>query len=339
MKEYVVFSSIKGMKSKIFIGIVAAGLFSASFALASTPVPYPVNCPQLTIQLYRGMSDYYSGGQVTQLQQFLAARYGNQLVTGYFGTMTAANVVRFQQEQGLTPVGIVGPYTRAAIARLCGQGGNTSTTFRASPTNGQAPLLVSFTVDALPSGTDQGSISIDFGDGQTGKPSPIYCFAAPCSPVMSTQHTYTAAGTYTAKLLSDNNYCAPGMFCALMYREPTVLGTVVITVRATQSAPTISSIAPTQGPVGTQVAIYGSGFTQDNRVRFGSGGAVHVPSYNNGTLLYFTVPTYVGPCDWVGDTSEIRCLAAASQVTPGMYQMSVDNSNGQSNVTNFTVTY
>jgi hypothetical protein len=90
--------------------------------------------------------------------------------------------------------------------------------------------------------------------------------------------------------------------------------------------------------VGTQVAIRGTGFTQDNRVRFGSGGAVHVPSYNNGTLLYFTIPSYVGPCDWVGDTSPIRCLAAAMQVGPGAYPISVENENGKTTEQNFTVT-
>jgi hypothetical protein len=100
----------------------------------------------------------------------------------------------------------------------------------------------------------------------------------------------------------------------------------------------ITSISPASGPVGTQVAINGSGFTQNNRIRFASGGAVNVPSYNNGTLLYFTIPSYVGPCDWVGDTSPYRCLAPAQQVTPGNYQISVENQNGVSNFVTFVVT-
>ena len=81
--------------------------------------PAPI-CPQLSYNLYRGLSDYYTQGQVTQLQQFLSTRY-YQPVTGYFGSMTAANVAQFQREQSVYPItGGVGPLTRAAIARVCG---------------------------------------------------------------------------------------------------------------------------------------------------------------------------------------------------------------------------
>ncbi len=81
------------------------------------------SCPTLSYNLYRGLSDYYTQGQVTQLQQFLASRYAGQGVTGYFGAQTQANVARFQREQGVYPVtGGVGPLTRAAIARVCGGG-------------------------------------------------------------------------------------------------------------------------------------------------------------------------------------------------------------------------
>jgi peptidoglycan hydrolase-like protein with peptidoglycan-binding domain len=98
------------------------GLLFVSPAQAQYSTPtYSSACPTLSYNLYRGVSDYYTQGQVSALQQFLNSRYGNQLVTGYFGSMTAANVARFQQEQGVYPVtGGVGPLTRAAIARVCG---------------------------------------------------------------------------------------------------------------------------------------------------------------------------------------------------------------------------
>lgn len=72
-------------------------------------------CPQLYSDLRFGMR----GGEVTSLQQFFASRYG-QLVTGYFGAQTYANVLRFQNEQRLYPTGIVDYSTRSAIARSCG---------------------------------------------------------------------------------------------------------------------------------------------------------------------------------------------------------------------------
>lgn len=105
-----------------FAFILIAQGFAASDASAQTlssSVYY--NCPTLSQNLYRGLSDYYTGGQVSALQQFLASRGYSQLVTGYFGPMTANNVAAFQREQGVYPVtGGVGPLTRAAIARVCG---------------------------------------------------------------------------------------------------------------------------------------------------------------------------------------------------------------------------
>lgn len=71
------------------------------------------------------------------LQQFLAGRGYYQPVTGYFGSVTASNVARLQQEQGVYPVtGGVGPLTRAAIVRVCG--GYTPT-----PTPAPASVTVS----------------------------------------------------------------------------------------------------------------------------------------------------------------------------------------------------
>jgi len=131
------------MKKLIPTLFAFAALAAASPAFAQTyyPTSYPYSyptysypaypsqspgCPAIYSNLYIGLSDYSTGGQVSQLQRFLAGRYGNQSVTGYFGFMTRANVARFQQEQGVYPItGGVGPLTRAAIARVCGGGGVT----------------------------------------------------------------------------------------------------------------------------------------------------------------------------------------------------------------------
>lgn len=221
---------------------VAALLSLALPALAQTypyypsypsyPATAPVysTCPNLTLNLWRGLSDRQTSGQVSQLQQFLAQRYGNQGVTGYFGMQTYGNVVRLQQEQAVYPVtGGVGPLTRAAIARVCGGTPTPVPTqnFSASPTSGAAPLAVTFSINNT-MGEDTTRLYVDFGDGQNAKPQQIYCFAYPCNPAMTLQHTYQSKGTYTARLMRDNNYCPPGMYCTLMYREPTELGRVTI---------------------------------------------------------------------------------------------------------------
>ena len=83
-----------------------------------------VYCPHLIQTLTRGMRDSQTvpPGQVTELQKFLVDYYDlnpDDYVTGYFGRLTYANVVRFQREQNLPTFGIVGSLTRAAIARVC----------------------------------------------------------------------------------------------------------------------------------------------------------------------------------------------------------------------------
>lgn len=82
-----------------------------------------VSCPKLTLALQRGSSDKTTSGQVSELQKFLASYYGlsfEETVTGYFGPVTLRSVIRFQTEQKISAIGIVGPQTRAKIASLCG---------------------------------------------------------------------------------------------------------------------------------------------------------------------------------------------------------------------------
>ncbi|HEY4488104.1 MAG TPA: IPT/TIG domain-containing protein [Candidatus Paceibacterota bacterium] len=95
----------------------------------------------------------------------------------------------------------------------------------------------------------------------------------------------------------------------------------------------LQSVSPTAGRVGTQVVLYGSGFTQnDNTVRFGSGGSRNVSSFSNGTAIYYTIPAWVTPCD-----PDQLCTMQAVPVTPGTYQISVSNVNGRTNSLSFTV--
>lgn len=75
-------------------------------------------------QLDLGMT----GSDVTSLQTFLAGNssiYPEGIVSGYFGSLTASAVSRFQSANGLSAVGRVGPQTLALINNLMG---GTSTT-------------------------------------------------------------------------------------------------------------------------------------------------------------------------------------------------------------------
>ena len=72
---------------------------------------------QLTQQLREGLRN----ADVTLLQEILATDpeiYPEGLVTGYFGPLTKAAVMRFQKKSGIEQVGIVGPKTTAKINEL-----------------------------------------------------------------------------------------------------------------------------------------------------------------------------------------------------------------------------
>ncbi len=68
---------------------------------------------------------------VTSLQTFFADNaqmYPSGLVTGYFGSLTKAAVLRFQMTYGIDQAGRVGPVTRDKINALILSGGWTGTT-------------------------------------------------------------------------------------------------------------------------------------------------------------------------------------------------------------------
>ena len=89
---------------------------AVSAAVSST------SCPVLTRDLYVGVVDSRTGGEVSKLQQFLGGE-----VTGHFGPATLALVQSWQSAHGLvssgapstTGYGSVGKKTRAAIASSC----------------------------------------------------------------------------------------------------------------------------------------------------------------------------------------------------------------------------
>ena len=77
--------------------------------------------PKFTKTLQRGMRE----DEVKQLQEFLKTPpaggpdiYPEGLVTGYFGSLTEKAVKKFQEKNGIEPIGTVGPKTRAKINEL-----------------------------------------------------------------------------------------------------------------------------------------------------------------------------------------------------------------------------
>ncbi len=101
------------------------------FSLAVALIPLQSYAATLTRQLQVGMR----GSDVSALQTFLAsdpAIYPQGLVTGYYGVLTRAAVVKFQLKNEIPPVGRVGPLTLAAINAQM-SGGMTSGSDQSAP--------------------------------------------------------------------------------------------------------------------------------------------------------------------------------------------------------------
>src|SRR2546429_2432202 len=105
-----------------------------------------------------------------------------------------------------------------------------------------------------------------------------------------------------------------------------------------RAAPVIYSVTPRSGPVGTRITMTGANFTAaDNTVRFGGGFIQWLPASSGGgnQTIIFTLRPVIGAVACPGTA---RCPTAAHFVQPGGNPVSVQNANGTSNTTTFTVT-
>lgn len=126
-----------------YIARILSVFLIAGFVLTTAPVAqaetyvYPLNnygtsytntygstgCITLTSYLAFGSSDFFTNGQVSQLQQYLNRAGYLSGVSGSFDTNTYTAVRALQIARGISPTGTVGPVTRAAINQAsCGYG-------------------------------------------------------------------------------------------------------------------------------------------------------------------------------------------------------------------------
>ncbi|MDB5224969.1 MAG: hypothetical protein JWO43_591 [Candidatus Adlerbacteria bacterium] len=226
----------------LFISVLGASSASAqTYVTTSVAATAPsTQCVPLSQILVRGSNDYYTQGQVSQLQQFLVSRgYLSQYqVIGVFGPATFKAVTQFQAAYRIYPVtGGVGPLTRAAIyQQTCGKTPVppvTNVTIQSITPN---PASIGSDINLVGSGFTTGS-TVYLGSGAITETQANY---------NGTQMTFKVP-EYIAP------YCAPGMYCTMMVQQLTP-GTYNVYVQNANGTSnivslTIGSTATTQAPV------------------------------------------------------------------------------------------
>ena len=160
MRSYFFFTNSLKHIMKITHNTLARMLFVAVSVVAVSPLV--TSAATLTRQLEVGMS----GSDVSALQTFLASDsslYPEGLITGYFGALTKAAVIRYQAQKGLPQVGRVGPQTIAMLGDLTG-GGWAGNSDRVAPVIGWVNVSTSNNSAALSWNTDQPASAIVYYD-------------------------------------------------------------------------------------------------------------------------------------------------------------------------------
>lgn len=185
----------------------------------------------------------------------------------------------------------------------------------ASPTSGQAPLGVTFEVSNANLNT---TYYIDYGDGADAQmESQCFYGSQGCSTSVRSSHTYTHAGTFTARV-SASASCPQGLYCPMYLRN---VGSVTIMVSGYGQSGNFSA-QPTSGQAPLSVVftsnMYGtvdfgdgqSGNMQQNCATGFSGPA------NCNTGSYFTTHTYSYSGTYTATLRDPRrvCVAAGCDI-------------------------
>jgi hypothetical protein len=340
---------------------------NCNFAACPTPAPTPAPCTALSRDIFYGTTDASTGGQVTQLQVFLAAQgyLSSTSVIGRFGPLTLRAVQAFQRDNGVSTTGYVGVQTRAHIQAKCSPNPQPISSVRiysVNPTSGPTGTTVSITGFGFTSDN-----TVHFGGGviqhvPITSSIAIACTTSPlCHGGINQTIQFTVPSSLNPACYYSNPRCliasqmtAPGTYNVYVENSNGNSAPVTFTVTSTQGqgSPSISSISPTSGAVGTSVTLGGNGFTSDNIIHFGGGAIAHVaatpaifncpmmPAGSTGgcgaysQTLTFTVPSSVGPYCAPG----MACPMYMQLITPGTYAVYVENAGGTSNNVTFTVT-
>jgi peptidoglycan hydrolase-like protein with peptidoglycan-binding domain len=328
-----------------FAGVAGADTIQGTVA-STAPSVQPALCVTLTHSLALRSRDAVTSGEVTSLQNFLAAQgYFHVTSTGYFGSITMDAVTQFQRANGVSAIGVVGPMTRAAIVRVgCGTVSQSPVTiYSISPVAGPLGTTVSVTGFGFTSDN-----TIRFGNGALvhvpiTSSIAIACTTDPsCHGGINQTLTFTVPSTlnplcYYSGCMMASVQTTPGAYAVSVENTNGTSNakTFTVTSGTASATPSISSVSPSSAAVGTMITLYGSGFTANQYVMIG-GGTLKASSVSaDGTQLTFTLPDSVGPYCAPG----MMCAMYMRLLTPGSYTLSVidESTSAMSNSVSFTI--
>ena len=340
----------RSMASVLVLSAIVLGGTTIAAAQSQTSIA-PASCVTLTHALYLGSRDATTSGDVTTLQDFLAAQGDLQVsATGYFGVLTLRAAEQFQASQGVAAIGYIGPLTRAAIQRTsCGGNMPVPTNspvsvYSISPSSGPIGTTVSVTGFGF---TDDNTIN--FGPGVIMHVPITSRIAVACTTDPSCRGGIRETLVFTVPQSLDpacrfttpqceivSRMTTPGTYSVSVSNTAGTSNATAYTVTAQGSSPSIASINPASGAAGTLITLNGSGFTGSDDVMIGGGAISNLSVGANGAQLSFTLPDGVGAYCAPG----MACPMYFRLLTPGPYQISVKDvsSGNMSNSVGFTIT-
>ena len=213
---------------------VVVGIGPGTSAQAQVMTTSANSCLSMQSNMGYGARDYYSGGMVSALQNFLVDQgfFNNYyLGTGRYGSITPRAVVQFQSAHGIPATGFVGPLTRAAITQItCGTdiippSTNAANLYYLNPTSGAVGTTVSITGFGF---TNSNTVLMDGNVAAQNVPiTSSIAIACTTNPTCHGGINQTITFTIPSALAP---YCAPGTACP-MYMRLVTPATYAITVQ------------------------------------------------------------------------------------------------------------
>ena len=334
------------------IANVNATLHGQATGGTGTPGTSSATCLDLNNALVIGSTDATTNGEVSKLQRFLvsASVYPEARITGYYGTLTAQAVVRWQKVHGMDFVTLtsgVGPMTRGKMKCQTQTGATVKWDIGAKIDDNFNNATVTL---SLPGGVvktthvnvrndckelnqqnlaDEYFISVNAGAVFEKEPNVIKPgLACVSGHDFAWYGVFSEDGKYYVKQMGED---ASGLG-----RETwKIVGEIYL-------PPVISSITPASGPVGTAVTINGSGFLGFEGDKYlwvknsnGTKGILYGEHDGSNNLVRAVIPTKL--CQVDVSYSGKDCPAYLDLI-PGVYTIEATGWGGTSNSVNFTVT-